>query len=103
MFVSLQPGESKELPSTWYANSSGAKTLNCKALVPTMFNSLSEDLSQSIGTESEPVSFKELDDSEDTSLILYSVIIIVMIVVAVLFSRISANKLMQVEEEDAKK
>ncbi|RJU84156.1 MAG: hypothetical protein DWB99_00845 [Candidatus Poseidoniales archaeon] len=100
MFVSLQPGETKELPSTWYANSSGAKTLNCKALVPTMFNSLSEDLSQSIGTESEPVSFKDLDDSEDTSLILYSVIIIVMIVVAVLFSRISANKLMQVEEEE---
>ena len=100
MFVSLQPGESKELPSTWYANSSGAKTLNCKALVPTMFNSLSEDLSQSIGTESEPVSFKDLDDSEDTSLILYSVIIIVMIVVAVLFSRMSANKFIQVEEEE---
>ena len=100
MFVSLQPGETKELPSTWYANSSGAKTLNCKALVPTMFNSLSEDLSQSIGTESEPVSFKDLDDSEDTSLILYSVIIIVMIVVAVLFSRMSANKFIQVEEEE---
>jgi hypothetical protein len=98
MFVMLQPGESKELRATWYANSSGAKTLNCKALVPSIFNSLSEDLSQSIGTESEPVSFKDLDDSEDTPLVLYSAIIIVMIVVAILASRISAKKLLHEEE-----
>ena len=98
LFVSLQPGESKELPTTWYANSSGVKTLNCKALIPSMFNSLSEDLSQSIGTESDPVSFKNLEDSEDTPLVLYSAIIIVMIVVAVMISRISAKKLLDEEE-----
>ncbi len=98
LFVSLQPGESKELATTWYANSSGVKTLNCKALIPSMFNSLSEDLSQSIGTESEPVSFKNLEDSEDNHLVLYSAIIIIMIVVAVLISRISAKKLLHEEE-----
>ena len=90
--VSLEPGESKKIPTTWYANQSGAKTLNCKALVPSSFKSLATDLGQTVGTESTEVSFKEPEDSEDLPLILYSIIIMVFVGGAVLFTRMSANQ-----------
>ena len=99
LFVSLLPGETKEIPTTWYANSSGAKILNCKALIPPMFNSLAEDLSRSTGTESEPVSFKDPEDSEDAPLILFAAIIIFIITGTIIFSRISAKKLTQVDDD----
>lgn len=89
--VSLEPGETKKIPTTWYANQSGAKTLNCKALVPSSFKSLATDLGQTVGTESTEVSFKEPEDSEDLPLILYSIIIIVFVGGAVLFTRMSGK------------
>ena len=66
--------------------------MNCKALVPTSFKSLAADLGQTVGTESTEVSFKEPEDSEDMPLILYSIIILVFVGGAVLFTRMSANQ-----------
>ena len=99
LYVTLAPGESKEIPTTWYANSSGAKSLNCKPLILQKFNTLSEDLGQTVGTESELVSFKDAEDSEDLPIILYGAIVIVIVIATVIFSRISAKKLTQTEEE----
>ena len=99
LFVTLAPGESKEIPTTWYANSSGAKSLNCKPLILQKFNTLSEDLGQTVGTESELVSFKDAEDSEDLPIILYGAIVIVIVIATVIFSRISAKKLTETEEE----
>ena len=67
--------------------------MNCKALVPSSFKSLATDLGQTVGTESTEVSFKEPEDSEDLPLILYSIIIIVFVGGAVLFTKMSANRL----------
>ena len=64
-----------------------------------MFNSLAEDLSRSTGTESEPVSFKDPEDSEDAPLILFAAIIIFIITGTIIFSRISAKKLTQVDDD----
>ena len=99
LYVTLAPGESKEIPTTWYANSSGAKSLNCKPLILQKFNTLSEDLGQTVGTESELVSFKDAEDSEDLPIILYGAIVIVIVIATVIFSRISAKKLTETEEE----
>ena len=99
LYVTLAPGESKEIPTTWYANSSGAKSLNCKPLILQKFNTLSEDLGQTTGTESELVSFKDAEDSEDLPIILYGAIVIVIVIATVIFSRISAKKLTETEEE----
>ena len=99
LFTSLQPGESKELVTTWYANSSGAKSLNCKAVIPAFYNSLADDLGQSVGTESEQVSFKELEDTEDIPLILYSMIVIVIVIATLIFTKISAKKINPEEAE----
>ena len=99
LYVTLAPGESKDIPTTWYANSSGAKSLNCKPLILPKFNALSEDLGQSAGTDSELVSFKDAEDSEDMPIILYGAIVIVIVIGTIIFSRISAKKLTETEEE----
>ena len=100
MFVSLAAGETKDIPALWYANSSGAKSINCRAIVPSFFNTLAEDLTSQSNVESELVSFKEAEDREDTPIILYSAIVIVIIIATILFTRASAKKMNAVEEKD---
>ena len=100
IYVSLDAGESKDVPAVWYANSSGAKTLNCKVSIPSFFNSLAEDLTSVAGTDSDAVSFKLAEDREDAPIILYSAIVIVIIIGTLIFTRVSANKLNAVNESE---
>ncbi len=100
IFVTLSAGQTKEVPAVWYANSSGAKSLNCKVSIPSFFGQLSGDLASPDGTDSELVSFKEAEDREDAPLILYSAIVIVIIIATVLFTRASANKLNDETQKD---
>ena len=100
MFVSLEAGQTKDVPAVWYANASGAKSLNCKVSIPQFFNSLADDLTSASGTDSEQVSFKEAEDREDTPIILYSAIVIVIVIATVLFTRASAKKMAAVEQKD---
>ena len=100
IYVSLDAGESKDVPAVWYANSSGAKTLNCKVSIPSFFNSLADDLTSVAGTDSDAVSFKVAEDREDAPIILYSAIVIVIIIGTLIFTRVSANKLNAVNESE---
>ena len=100
MFVSLDAGQTKDIPAVWYANASGAKSLNCKASIPLFFNSLADDLTSASGTDSELVSFKEAEDREDAPIILYSAIVIVIIVATVIYTRATAKKMTPAEEKD---
>ena len=97
IFVSLDAGETKDVPAVWYANSSGAKTLNCRVAIPSFFNSLTEDLTSLTGTDSEPVSFKLAEDREHAPLILYAAFAIVIIISTVLFTRTTAKKMAENE------
>ena len=100
MFVSLDAGQTKDIPAVWYANASGAKSLNCKASIPLFFNSLADDLTSASGTDSELVSFKEAEDREDAPIILYSAIVIVIIVATLIYTRATAKKMATAEEKD---
>ena len=100
MFVSLDAGQTKDIPAVWYANASGAKSLNCKASIPLFFNSLADDLTSASGTDSELVSFKEAEDREDAPIILYSAIVIVIIVATIIYTRATAKKMATAEEKD---
>ena len=100
IYVSLNAGESKDVPAVWYANSSGAKTLNCKVSIPSFFNSLADDLTSMAGTDSDAVSFKVAEDREDAPIILYSAIVIVIIIGTLIFTRVSASKLNAVNENE---
>ena len=100
IYVSLDAGESKDVPAVWYANSSGAKTLNCKVSIPSFFNSLADDLTSVAGNDSDAVSFKLAEDREDAPIILYSAIVIVIIIGTLIFTRVSANKLNALDESE---
>jgi len=100
MYVSLDAGQTKDIPAVWYANASGAKSLNCKASIPVFFNTLADDLTPTLGTNSEQVSFKEAEDREDAPIILYSSIVIVILIATVLFTRASAKKMTAKEQEN---
>lgn len=100
IYVSLDAGESKDVPAVWYANSSGAKTLNCRVSIPSFFNSLADDLTSVAGTDSDAVSFKLAEDREDAPIILYSAIVIIIIIGTLIFTRVSANKLNAVNESE---
>ena len=100
MFVSLDAGQTKDIPAVWYANASGAKSLNCKVSIPLFFNSLADDLTSASGTDSELVSFKEAEDREDAPIILYSAIVIVIIIATVIYTRTTAKKMATAEEKD---
>ena len=100
MFVSLTVGQTKQVPAVWYANSSGAKSLNCRITVPNFFNTLAEDVTSVTGTDSELVNFKEAEDLEDIPIILYAAIVIVIILGTVIFSRVSAKKLAKQQTAD---
>ncbi|MEC8541568.1 MAG: hypothetical protein VXY53_06995, partial [Candidatus Thermoplasmatota archaeon] len=99
IFVSLTAGQTKEVPAIWYANSSGAKSLNCKVSIPPFFNSLSGDLASQTGTNSELVSFKAAEDREDAPLVLYTAFAIVIIIATILFTRATAKKMVEDETE----
>ncbi len=100
IYVSLDAGESKDVPAVWYANSSGAKTLNCKVSIPSFFNSLADDLTSVAGTDSDAVSFKVAEDREDAPIILYSAIVIVIIIGTLIFTRVSTNKINALNESE---
>jgi hypothetical protein len=68
-------------------------------LILQKFNTLSEDLGQIVGTESELVSFKDAEDTEDMPIILYGAIVIVIVIGTIIFSRISAKKITEAEQE----
>ena len=93
IFVTLEAGQTKDVPAVWYANASGAKSLNCKATIPSFLTSIADDLTTASGTDSELVSFKEAEDLEDAPIILYAAIVVVIIIATIIFTRVSASKL----------
>jgi hypothetical protein len=90
LLVSLDVGESKKIPTTWWANASGNKALTCKALVPTGFNSLADTLTSSSGATSSEISFKEAEDTEDAPIIIYGAILVFILIGTVVFTKRSA-------------
>jgi len=92
LLTTLEIGETKKIPTTWWANSSGSKSLTCKALVPIGFNLLSGIVSSSAGTTSNEISFKNSEDKDETPIILYGALLVFVIIGTVLFTRNSKQQ-----------
>tara|TARA_B100000767_G_scaffold60391_1_gene56210 strand:- start:913 stop:2601 length:1689 start_codon:yes stop_codon:yes gene_type:complete len=98
LLVSLEVGESKKIPTTWWANASGSKALTCKALVPIGFNSLADNLASSSGATSSEISFKDAEDTEDAPIIIYAALLVFIVVGTVLVTRKGAQSTEETEE-----
>lgn len=98
LLVSLEVGESKKIPTTWWANASGSKALTCKALVPVGFNSLADNLASSSGATSSEISFKDAEDTEDAPIIIYAVLLVFIVLGTVLVTKKGAQSTEETKE-----
>jgi len=103
LLVSLEVGETKKIPTTWWANASGNKALTCKALIPTGFNSLADSLTSSSGATSSEISFKDAEDTEDAPVIIYATILLIIIIGTITFTRKNARNYQTTETPTVEK
>ena len=73
--VSLNPGESKDVPFTWYAYTAGEATLNCKPLLPTALDAISDDVVDLTGATSTVVTWEYAEEEEDAPLLIFIAVV----------------------------
>ena len=71
MKVSLAPGETKDVPFTWYGYSAGDETLTCKPLLPDSLETIADSVVASAGATSPVVSWEYADEDEDAPILIY--------------------------------
>lgn len=80
--VSLAPGESKDVPFTWYAYTAGEATLNCKPLLPTALNDIADDVVDMSGATSPVVTWEYTVEEEDAPILIFIAVAVGFVAVA---------------------
>ncbi|MEL0312366.1 MAG: CARDB domain-containing protein [Candidatus Poseidoniales archaeon] len=80
--VSLAPGESKDVPFTWYAYIAGEATLNCKPLLPTALNDIADDVVDLTGATSPVVTWEYTVEEEDAPILIFIAVAVGFVAVA---------------------
>ena len=80
--VSLAPGESKDVPFTWYAYTAGEATLNCKPLLPTALNDIADDVADMSGATSPVVTWEYTVEEEDAPILIFIAVAVGFVAVA---------------------
>lgn len=75
MVVSLDAGESKDVPFTWYMYEAGEAELNCKPLLPTALNGIADLVVDLSGSTSEVITWEYAEEVEEFPLIIWIVAI----------------------------
>jgi len=73
--VTLLPGEVSETPVSWYSYEDGLKIITCKALIPIVLESFSDDITNSEGASSQEVSWIYKSEAADAPLLIYGTVI----------------------------
>jgi len=104
--TTLAPAEEKDLPVSWWANTDGAQILNCRALIPTILQSIAEDVTNVEGGNSQEVGWYIGEETEDQPFIVYGILVVVILIGTSLFARRAGENLSSrevkeyIEEED---
>ena len=80
--VSLAPGESKDVPFTWYAYRAGEATLNCKPLLPAALNDIANEVVDLSGADSPVVTWEYAVEEEDAPLLIFIAVAVGFVAVA---------------------
>ncbi|MGB0378605.1 MAG: CARDB domain-containing protein, partial [Poseidonia sp.] len=80
--VSLAPGESKDVPFTWYAYTAGEATLNCKPLLPTALNDIADEVVDLTGATSPVVTWEYTVEEEDAPILIFIAVAVGFVAVA---------------------
>ena len=91
--TTLAPGEEKELPVSWWANTDGAQILNCRTLIPNILASIAEDITNVEGGNSQEVGWFVGEETEDQPIIIYGVLVVLIVCGSVLVARNAAKKI----------
>jgi len=90
--TSLAPGEEKELPVSWWANTDGSQVLNCKALIPDKLQSIAQNITNIEGGFSQEVGWYIGEETEDQPFIVYGLLALIIIGGSALFSLRASTK-----------
>ena len=74
--VSLNAGETKQVPFTWYAYEAGDQAITCKPLLPTLLNEISDLVVDLDGTTSADVTWTYAEDEEESAFIIYLALVL---------------------------
>jgi len=100
MTVSLQPGESKTVYVSWYANSVGTQALECRALVPNVLKSITGDVTDIDGATSQDITWKVADEPEDQPLTIYAILVVIILIGTYVVSNQASKKIAAQRREE---
>ena len=98
--VSLAPGESKTIYVSWYGNAAGSQTLECKPNIPTVMQSITENVSNINGATSDEVKWSTAEEVEDQPLIIYAALVAVVLLGTFIISNQATKKINEGAQED---
>ena len=78
----VEPGETKDVPISWYHYENEAVQLTCKFFYPDVLDPVSNLIASEAGTTSGEVSFTTAEEVEELPIILYAVIIVIVLILA---------------------
>ena len=78
----VEPGQTKDVPISWYHYDDEAVQLTCKFLYPDVLDPVSNLIANEAGTTSGEVSFTTAEEVEELPIVLYSIIILIVVILA---------------------
>lgn len=90
--VSLEPGESKTIYVSWYGNAAGSQALECKPNIPTVMQSITEDISNINGATSDEVKWSVAEEVEGQPLTIYAALVAVVLLGTFIISNQASKK-----------
>ena len=78
----VEPGQTKDVPISWYHYDDEAVQLTCKFLYPDVLDPVSNLIANEAGTTSGEVSFTTAEEVEELPIVLYSIIILIVVIFA---------------------
>ena len=82
----LEPGETKDVPITWYHYSDEAVQLNCNFLYPDVLEPVSNLIASDAGTTSGEVSWTTAEEAGELPILLYAGIILAVVIFAAIIA-----------------
>ena len=99
----VAPGESKDVPVSWWHYTDEATTLNCKFLYPDVLEAVSDLIADESGQTSSEVSWTTAEEVEELPILLYGIIIAIVVGLGVFVAlgsrRLQKKEYMESEEE----
>ena len=92
MTVSLDPGQSKTVYVSWYGNVEGTSELECRALVPDIMKSITNEITNTQGATSGQITWAQAEEVEDQPLMIYAALIVIILLGTYVVSNQAAKK-----------